>query len=54
MPRLSTIVWWAFLIFVAWFIVTSPHAAAQAVHGIGHLFTQAAHGVSAFITNLSS
>jgi len=51
-PRFSSIAWGLFWIFLIWFIVTSPHAAAQAAHNIGHLFTQAANGVSSFLTSL--
>jgi hypothetical protein len=51
MPSLKTILWVLFWIFVVWFIVTNPAGAATAAHGIGHLFTRLATGISAFLSS---
>jgi len=53
MPRLSTVLWWLFIGFIVWMIVVNPSGAAVIAHGIGHLFTRAANGVSAFLTSLT-
>lgn len=53
MPRLSTVLWWLAIGFVVYWVVTNPAGAAHAVHAIGHLFTEAARGLSAFFSNLS-
>jgi len=52
MPSLRTILWWGAIIFVIYFIVTSPHEAAVLVHKIGGWLSTAAHGFSAFVTSL--
>jgi hypothetical protein len=53
MPSGRTIFWWLLIGFLAYWVITNPAGAAHAAHAIGHLFTQAAHGLSAFFSNLS-
>jgi len=50
MPRLSTVLWWLFIGFIAWMIVVNPSGAAVIAHGIGHFLSKAAHGISTFLT----
>jgi hypothetical protein len=52
MPRLSTILWWLFFGFIAYWVVTNPAGAAAAVHGIGHFLAGAARGLTAFLSSL--
>lgn len=46
--------WWVLWIFVAWFIIVSPKAAAHAVSHIGHGVSNAAHSTATFLTSVTS
>jgi hypothetical protein len=50
--KLGTILKWAALAFVLWWVIQEPTAAAHLVHNIGSLLSQAAHGVSSFVANI--
>lgn len=50
--KLGTILKWAALAFVVWWVVTEPTNAAHLVHNIGTFLTNAAHGLSNFVTSI--
>ena len=50
--KLGTILKWAALAFVLWWVIQEPTNAAHLVHNIGSLLSQAAHGVSSFVANI--
>ncbi|MGD0558407.1 MAG: hypothetical protein ABSA93_25955 [Streptosporangiaceae bacterium] len=50
--KLGTILKWAALAFVVWWVVTEPTNAAHLVHNIGDFLTNAAHGLSNFVTSI--
>jgi hypothetical protein len=50
--KLGTILKWAALAFVVWWVVTEPTNAAHLVHNIGDFQTNAAHGLSNFVTSI--
>ncbi len=50
--KLGTILKWAALAFVLWWVIQEPTAAAHLVHNIGSLLSQAAHGLSSFVANI--
>jgi hypothetical protein len=50
--KLGTILKWAAIAFVLWWVIQEPTAAAHLVHNIGSLLSQAAHGVSSFAANI--
>ena len=49
---LKTILGWAAVEFVVWFIIEQPTAAAHIVHNIGTFLTSAAHGLSNFFASI--
>jgi hypothetical protein len=50
--NIRKIITWIFLVFVVFFIVSSPTKAATVSHNIWHGVTVAAHGASTFVDNL--
>ena len=50
--KLGTILKWAAIAFVLWWVIQQPTSAAHLVHNIGSLLSQAAHGVSSFVANI--
>ncbi len=50
--KLGTILKWAALAFVLWWVIQEPTNAAHLVHNIGSLLSQAAHGLSSFVANI--
>jgi hypothetical protein len=50
--KLGTILKWAALAFVLWWVIQEPTAAAHLVHNIGSLLSQAAHGLSSFVASI--
>jgi hypothetical protein len=50
--KLGTIIKWAALAFVVWWVVTQPTNAAHLVHNIGTFLTNAASGLSHFVTSI--
>jgi hypothetical protein len=50
--KLKTVLTWAAVAFVLWWIIQQPASAAHLVHNIGSILTTAAHGLSSFIASL--
>jgi hypothetical protein len=50
--KLGTILKWAAIAFVLWWVIQQPTSAAHLVHNIGSLLSQAAHGVSSFVASI--
>ncbi|HET6188405.1 MAG: hypothetical protein WBF20_22690 [Trebonia sp.] len=50
--KLKTVLTWAAVAFVLWWIIQQPTSAAHLVHNIGNVLTSAAHGLSDFIASL--
>ena len=50
--KFGTILKWAAIAFVLWWVIQEPTAAAHLVHNIGSLLSQAAHGLSSFVANI--
>lgn len=50
--KLKTVLTWAAVAFVIWWVVQQPTSAAHLVHDIGSFLTTAATGISHFIANL--
>jgi hypothetical protein len=50
--KLKTVLTWAAVAFVLWWIIQQPASAAHLVHNIGSILTTAAHGLSDFIASL--
>jgi len=49
---LKTVLGWAAVAFIVWWILVEPAAAAHVVHNIGAFLSSAAHGISTFITSI--
>jgi hypothetical protein len=47
-----TILGWVVLIFIIWWVITEPVAAAHVVHNIGAFLTKAASGIATFFASL--
>jgi hypothetical protein len=50
--KLKTVLTWAAVAFVLWWIIQQPTSAAHLVHNIGSILTTAARGLSDFIASL--
>jgi hypothetical protein len=50
--KLKTILQYAAIAFVIWWVIAQPQAAAHLVHNIGTLLTTAATGLSHFISSI--
>ena len=50
--NLKTILGYAAVAFIIWWIIEEPTAAAHVVHNIGTFLTSAAHGISSFFTSI--
>ena len=50
--NLKTILTWAAVAFVLWWVIQQPTSAAHLVQNIGSLLTTAAHGLSSFIASI--
>ena len=50
--NLKTILTWAGVAFLIWWIIQQPASAAHLVHNIGSLLTSAAHGLSNFVAQI--
>jgi len=46
--NLKTVLTWAGVAFLLWWIIQQPTSAAHLVHNIGNLLTSAANGLSHF------
>ena len=49
---LKTVLGWAAVAFLVWFVIEQPTAAAHIVHNIGTFLTTAAHGLSNFFASI--
>jgi len=49
---LKTVLGWAAVAFLIWWVIQQPTSAAHLVHDIGSLLTEAATGISHFIASL--
>jgi len=50
--KLKTILQYAAIAFVVWWVIAQPQAAAHLVHNIGTLLSTAAHGLSQFVASI--
>ena len=50
--NLKTILGWATVAFVVWFVIEQPTAAAHIVHNIGTFLSNAARGLANFFASL--
>jgi hypothetical protein len=50
--NLKTVLGWAALAFVVWWIIVAPTSAAHIVHNIGAFLSTAAHGFSSFVSSI--
>jgi hypothetical protein len=50
--NLKTILTYAAIAFVIWWVIQQPTSAAHLVHNIGTLLSQAAHGLSNFVASI--
>ena len=50
--KLRTILGYAAIAFVIWWVVQEPTSAAHLVHNIGTLLSDAAHGLSNFVASI--
>ena len=50
--NLGTVLKWAFVAFVVWWIIQEPTNAAHLVHNIGSLLSSAANGLSHFVSSI--
>ena len=49
---LKSVLGWAAVAFVVWFVIENPHAAQDIVRNIGTFFTSATHGLSNFFSTI--
>jgi hypothetical protein len=49
---IKTILGWVAIAFVVWWVINEPTAAAHLVHNIGAFLSNAAHGLSNFVSSL--
>jgi hypothetical protein len=49
---LKTVLGWAAVAFLIWWVIQQPTSAAHLVHNIGTLLTTAASGISHFIATI--
>ena len=50
--KLKTILGWAAVAFIVWFVIEQPTAAAHIVHNIGAFLATAASGFSHFVASI--
>jgi hypothetical protein len=50
--KLKTVIQWAAVIFVLWWIIQQPTSAAHLVNNIGNFLSTAANGFSHFISTI--
>ena len=51
-PPIRVILGWAIVIFIIWFVIKNPDQAAADVRWIGHVLSEVAHGLTAFLSKL--
>jgi hypothetical protein len=52
LPPLRVILGWAIVIFIIWFVINNPDRADTDARWIGHVLSEAAHGLTVFVNNL--
>lgn len=50
--NLKKVIGWAIVIFIGWYVITNPHAAASTVNGIKTGLGNVASSLTAFLTSL--
>ena len=50
--NLKTILTWALVAFLIWWVIQQPTQAAHLVHNIGSFLTEAASGLSHFVSSI--
>jgi hypothetical protein len=50
--KLRTILGYAVIAFIVWWVIQQPTSAAHLVHNIGQLLSEAAHGLSNFVASI--
>jgi hypothetical protein len=50
--KLTTILKWAILAFIVWWVIEAPGNAAHLVHNIGTFLSTAAGGLSRFVASI--
>jgi hypothetical protein len=50
--NLKTILGWAAVAFIVWWVIVQPHHAADLVHDIGDFLATAATGLSHFVASI--
>jgi hypothetical protein len=50
--NLKTILTWALVAFLIWWVIQQPTQAAHLVHNIGTFLTEAASGLSHFVSSI--
>ena len=50
--KLRTILMYALIAFIIWWVIQQPTSAAHLVHNIGALLSEAAHGLSNFVATI--
>jgi hypothetical protein len=50
--NLKTILTWALVAFVIWWVIQQPTQAAHLVHNFGSFLTTAANGLSHFVSSI--
>ena len=49
---LKTILGWAAVAFIVWWVIEQPDSAAHLVHNIGSFLSTAASGISHFVSSI--
>ena len=50
--KLKTVLTWAGVAFLIWWVIQQPQNAAHLVHNIGTLLSTAASGLSSFVSSI--
>ncbi len=50
--NLKTILGWAGVAFIVWWVIEEPTSAAHLVNNIGHFLATAAAGISSFVSSI--
>ncbi len=50
--KLKSVLTWAGVAFLIWWVIQQPTSAAHLVHNIGNLLSTSANGLSHFVANI--
>ncbi len=50
--KIKKVVQWAVVVFLAYYLVTQPHGAANAMHGVFNLLKTAGSSLATFLNSL--